>query len=295
MRHIVLLLAVLLASGCEYENNYYGFSDAGAVESGTDEDEMAGIWTNESKLFGQGVLALQAAPAAPVGVGVPWPFVKDTPAMQGSQTFLDLATADNRPHVVTLSFALVGQRPIPTPLNPGDEVVALINMGVGGLATYAEVDVTQGTQLSLAINRMQVAFVYRSIPNSVAVPVPAPTYTVGASAATGIIAHGRQPQRTYTKGYFNAANPALLLGGAADWWVVPPFAKSFKIVAIPNNSQINLIIGAIGAAFPGVARYNFVAYPSVDLPIPSGSYLIGLANVGVADVETYSLIFDLAL
>lgn len=296
MRYIVLAVTLFLAVGCEYENNYYyGFSDAGAVEAATDEDEMAGIWTSDSKIFGNASLTLQAAPnAIPLaGPIVLWPFIRDTPAMQGSQTVLDLATADSQLHVATLTFVVTAARPPVSILAPSDEVVALINMGIGGLQTQVEVDVVQGTTFSLPVNRIQVHLVYREVPNSMAVPVPAPTYNVGAAVSTGTVAHGRQPQRTLTK-TSNGAVPALV-PGMGEYWLVPVFAKSFRVVAHPNNASLLIFLAPIAIGSVPLADYAMVAYPTVDLVVPSGSYFVVVQNTGIVNVESYSLVFDLAL
>ena len=295
MRYIVLAIALFFAVGCEENNYYYGFSDGGAVEAAINEGEMANIWTPESKIFGQGTLTLQPAPAAPAAGVNPWPFIRDTPAMQGSQTLLDLATADAKPHVATMTFGLSGPQPPPNAMGPIGEVVALVNLGVGGVMIPVEVDVVQGFQWSLSVNRVQVHLVYRVVPGSTAVPVPTPTYTIGASVSGDVIAHGRQPQRTLAKGE-NPAGPTFALApGGQDWWRVPAFAKSFKVTAVPNNSSLRIMLAPVGVGIIETARYDMVAYPSVDLPVPSDSFMILVWNTGLVNVDTYRLVFDLAL
>jgi hypothetical protein len=298
MRYIVLAVVLFFSVGCEYETNYYyGDSDGGVAEAATDSEgeDMASIWTPGSKIFGNASLTLQAAPAAIPLAGpiVLWPFIRDTPAMQGSQTILDLSTIDNQPHVATLTFVVSVARPAPAITAQSDEVVALINMGVGGLQTQVEVDVVQGTTLSLPVNRVQVHLVYRNVPNSVAVPVPAPTYNVGAAVSTGTVAHGRQPQRTLTKAT-NGGVPALA-PGLGEYWFVPAFAKSFKVVANPNTASLLVSLVPVFIGSVPLAQYPMVAYPTADLIIPSGSYFVVVQNTGLANVTSYSLVFDLSL
>ena len=256
---------------------------------------MASIWTSDSKIFGQATLTLQPAPATPALLA-PWPFVRDTPAMQGAQTLLDLQTADGQPHVATFSFGLTGQQPDVVVNSPIGEVVAVINLGSGGIMLPVEVDVVQGIQYSLAVNRVQVHLVYRVVPNSNAVPSPPLTYNVGASVASGVVAHGRQPQRTLSKGQ-DTGPPVVpaLVPNQADLWRIPAFAKSFKVTANPTNSSLLVGMSPVGLAGGVTSIYNLLAYPSADLPIPSSAYTMTVVNTGIANVTAYALIFDLDL
>jgi hypothetical protein len=284
----------LFCGACEY-NYYYETGDAGIQDAIANEDDMnrpVNVFTPDSKLQGQGGLLLQAAPAGMTGFPPAWPFIRDTPAVGGAQTLLDLATADDKPHVVTLSVGLTGNQPI-SALGGHTEVVALLNMGIGGVPIQAEVDVVQGFQWSAAISRLQVHFVYRTVPGGAGLPFPIPSYNIGASVSSDVVAHGRQPQRTLAKGG-TLGNPALV-PGTDEHWIVPAFSKSFRVVANPSNAQLTISLFPVLAGITPSAQYPLVAYPSVDLPIPSDAYYIVVSNAGLANVLTYRMIFDLAL
>jgi len=310
MRYIVLAVVAFLAVGCEYENNYYyGVSDAGYgvgdMAGYTDEfgeyhetEPNQGIFSADSKLQGQAQLSLAPAPALiPIpGFPVPrLPFIRESVAtMNMGATLIDLATKDNKPHVVTLSFG----KTITTPLvaaGPFTEVVAVINMGIGGTAYYAEVDVVEGLEFSLAVNRMQVTVVYCVPYGGGAVPVPAPTVNVGVSVSSDVIAHGRQPQRTIIQAGTIAA-PAIAPGPLTNGvlFIIPSFSKAFKAVAVPLASQYNITLATVTGA-NAVGGYAVVAPATQEYPIPSGAYWAVAQNAGLAAIVNYALIFDLAL
>ena len=184
MRAFVALCALLL--GCTYETNYYGVSDAGCgvadMPGYTDhfgeyhEDAGLGIFKSESKLQGNAELSLMPPPAlVPFWVGLRFPLIKeDPPAMAHAATLIDLMTRDGLPHVVTLSFGNISPERV-IGGGPFTELVALLNIGIGGISYYAEVDVLEGVQYSLATNRLQAHLVYRMPPGGGAVPAVVPT------------------------------------------------------------------------------------------------------------------------
>jgi hypothetical protein len=98
-----------------------------------------------------------------------------------------------------------------------------------------------------------------------------------------------------TKGnnIFAGPTPALI-PGQFETWYVPQFAKSFRVVAFPNNSQMQFSLASLISGTPS-AVYNTVAYPSADLPVTNGAFLVIVQNTGLANVQAYSMIFELNL
>lgn len=265
-------------------------------DPGSEGSDRGSVFEPDSKLQGQGVLALQATMAAETGN------IWRTPEYIHAVELLNLSTKGNIPRVVTVSMGPVAQGSgqggiVPLPPNPPkSELVAVLEIGVGGLAYFAELDFVSGVQFSIAVNRLKLNALFRTLPVEGGETVAAPntTYSVGATAAVGVLAHGRQPQRTMS--YEDARSilggtPALAPGDTRVFRI-PNFSKSFKVSANPNNSQLRAQISGV----QGVAVfYNMVAYPTVDLPLPNDSLWVFITNVGIADVTGVRLIFDLAL
>lgn len=298
--YVCLLCAVLL--GCEYETNnyYYGDGDAsvvtcpatdgGAVDGvGDSEAEMAiSIFKQGSKLQGNGQLQLQPAPAAPA-LGQPWPDIMNTPAGLNAQTFIDLETVDNMPHVVTVSMGYIGPQPGVIVGAGGNypEIVAILDIGIGGIMIRAEVDFVNGFSFSLACSRLQVHAVHRLLPGSaLAPPVPPPTVNVGISVSTGTVAHGRQPQRTL-------ASLVDLAPNANELFSVPPFAKSLRVASLPNNiTPTEIVLNVNGL---GIENFPIAGFPSADLPLGNDARLINHVNSSLINETDRRLIFELAL
>lgn len=291
MRVLVVLCALLF--GCTYQTNYYGaVVDGGVTDMGyhdqfgdyiEDADDF-GIFKPGAKLHGNASLVLQAPPPVPAA-GQPWPFIFDTPARAGAVTLIDVATRDEKPHVLTISLGTLGG-PAPTDGsgNNESEVVAILDVGIGGLSFQVEVDFVWGTQFSLAASRLQLHAVHRLTPGTGALVSPV-TRQVGASLSTGVVAHGRQPQRTWTySGVLNIGN--------AHHWFVPTFAKSFRIVAYQNNIQMNAMV--FGMAGNSLAEYPLVAYPSAEFPVQSNARTIRIIPTN-GGVNVYAIIWELAL
>lgn len=301
MRVLACLFALLL--GCSYEYNYYDADDGGVMDMGGYYDELGewrgtdpnrGVFRSDSKLQGNATLVLAPAPAlVPLPPAARFPFLKeDLPAMAQGQVLIDLATRDNQPRVVTLSFGKITTQQI-VPAGPFTEVVAALNIGIGGVAYYTEVDVVEGVQYSLAINRLQATLVYRIPFGGGAIPATPPTSDVGVSASSGAIAHGRTPQRTYTHAG-TVFTPAVAPGVLDAPWIIPPFAKAFRVVALPANSQLDVNLYTVTGANI-VANYPVVAPALQEYPIPSTAYYVGVQNASaVNNVWMYSLIFELA-
>lgn len=302
MRAFAMLLAVLL--GCSYEYNYYGPDggcaapvDGGVTDMPGYTDELGeyheteanqGIFRYDSKLQGVATLLLQQPPAAPAA-GAPWPNVMETPARAGAQTLIDLATRDGQPHVVSVSLGNVGPQVSFNPMGPAyqPEVVAILDIGVGvGFTVQVEVDFIQGLQFSLECSRLQLHAVYRELPGAAPVAAPFPTIQVGASVASGTLAHGRQPQRTL--GSTNVMAPAAL-----QLWMIPLFAKSLRVAALPNN--ITPTVSLADPAGANAVQYPIAAFPSADLPIPNGTVLVSYQNTSLINDIERRLIFELAL
>jgi len=254
---------------------------------------LVSTFTRDSKLQGQSILQLQPAPAAPVAPD-PWPFVWQTPGYNQAIELISVQTVNNVPQVMTISlgaigsgeFTPVGGAPTPT------EVVAILELGIGGIAYRVEMDFMNGVQFSVAANRLKLNALYRVLPGwPGAIPTPPPTYNAGAALGIGVVAHGRQPQRTLTH-QGTVGVPALAIG-ALERWGIPPFSKSFKVVAIPNNSTLQ--IDPYNNFIPS-ADYALLAYPTVDLPLPNDSRNLLVTNTSIiANVTGYRIIFDLAL
>lgn len=287
---VLVLFALLL--GCSYEYNYYGAVVDGGVSDMpgyTDEwgeyheTENLGIFKPGAKLHGNATLVLQAPPPVPVAPD-PWPFVFDTPARAGAVTLIDVATRDELPHVFTISLGALGGPPPEDGGNNESEVVAVLDIGIGGLNFQAEVDFIWGTQFSLAASRLQLHAVNRLTPGTGTLVSPF-TRQVGASLSTGVVAHGRQPQRTW-------AYSGNLLAAGYHYWYVPTFAKSFRVVAYENNIQMNVMV--FGSAGNSLAEYPLVAYPSVDIPVQSNARTIRIEPTN-ANLNVYAVIWELAL
>ena len=295
----VLLGLCLCVFGCVNEVNYCGAPGAdGGVGDMSGYHDQDGEWHDESgpsifkegaKFQGNAQLVLQPAAAPTAGVwNNIWPHVMDTPARASAQTLIDISTKDGEPHVVTLSLGFVGRAPVGELVNPAVEVVGVLDVGIGGLSFQAEVDFVQGTQFSLAASRLQLHAIYWRVYGNpvVAIGAPVPTVQVGASLSTGVIAHGRQPQRTLTRRNGPAA-------GNNDAWFIPTFAKSLRVVCVPANLQLYEQFWS--NAFQ-LTDYQTVAYPSADLPIPNGSDTFVVANPNLQGrPDHYSLIWELAL
>jgi hypothetical protein len=297
------LLAVCLCGfGCVNEVNYYygapgADGGAGDMSGYTDQygdyhDEGgSSIFKEGAKLQGNALLTLQEAPAQVVGPGGNqfWPRTAlDVPVERAAAvTLIDVATKDEEPHVVTIVLGdLTGPPPTGEALNSPTEVVAILDLGIGGVAMLTEIDYMRGVQFSLAITRLQLHVVYRTIPGGHAISIPPPQYRVAASLATGAVAHGRQPQRTL-------ARHALAAFGD-DAWFIPMFAKSFRATAVANNTQLDVEMRD-SAYGPAEALYQAVAYPTPDWPIGSDAQTIRVVNRMAAGSADYNLIFELAL
>lgn len=312
MRFWVLSLVLLCCGSCEYETNYYYYtgSDAGVIDaeacdtevpdtgpvdgSPGDGDEMSdNIFVPGSKLQGNALVSLQVAPPAPTG-GQPWPFVYNSNAYQFGVELVNVQMLQNVPRVITISLGMLS--PMPTDDTGGGpwegEVVAIIELGVGGLAYVTEIDFVQGVQFSVSASRLKLTAVYRCLPGSAwRGPFPRPTANVGAAVSLGNIAHGRQPQRTLGK--VTSGGPGALTPGAHEHWIVPTFAKSFRTTAVPNNSAMRFDI--LNLTTNPAEVFNTVAYPTVDFPLPSDARFITATNEAIVNVNDYRMIFELAL
>lgn len=299
MRYVLFLCCALLVGACE--ENMSGYYDHYG-EYHPDAGENRGIFTSDSKLQGSANLNLAPAPNMVIMPGVPARFslVKEEPAeMAQGATLLDIATRDNQPHVVTLSLGNIIV-PEAYQIGPFTEVVGLLNLGVGGVPYYVEVDYIEGTQFSLATNRLQFHAIFRTVfGGTIAMPpgMTVPPYSVGASLSSDVVAHGRQPQRTLTHAG-TIANPAL--GVAPNnfdgYWIIPAFAKSFKVVAVPQTSQLLIHFTSLALGSGDIVRYPIAAPAAADYPIPSTAQYIIVENTSVAaNVQAYSIIFELAL
>jgi len=298
MRCVLLLCCALFFGACE--GNMSGYTDHFG-DYHPDGGENLGIFASDSKLQGHADLNLSPAPNMIFTPGVParFPLVREVPAeMAQGATLLDLSTRDNRPHIVTVAMGNLIE-PTEYQVGPFTEVVAVLNIGIGGVPYYAEVDYVEGMQFSLAVNRLQFHAIFRTVFGGTIAPPPGltiPPYSVGASVSSDVVAHGRQPQRTLTHAG-NFANPALPVapGGNDGVWIIPAFAKSFRVVALPGNSQLSVSLATV-ALGNTIAIYPVVAPAVQDYPIPATAHYIIVENTSaVSAVQAYSVIFELAL
>lgn len=285
----VLLGLLLVLGGCTYETNYYG-ADDGGIDDGGEVIMPQSIFRPDSKLQGNATLILQPGPV--VAAGVLWPRVMETPARAGAQTLIDLQTASGAPHIVSVSLGSVGPLPTATfdaaALRP--EVVAILEIGIGGVSFEVEVDFVQGTQFSFACSRLQLHAVYRLIPGSAATPIaaPVPTVQVGASISTGTVSHGRQPQRTL-------ASTGAMLPAANEAFYIPAFTKSCRVTGLPANITPTIFTlgrGGIGAL---LQMYAVAANPSDDLPIANDAIYIMYQNTSLINSVERRTICELML
>ena len=304
MRVFVVLFAVLC--GCSYETtNYYGGGDAGCiveqvVDGGVTDmpgytdafgdyhetEPNQGSFKSDSKLQGNAILTLQPAPAAPAA-GQPWPLVINTPARAGAQALLDLATRDGMPHVITIAMGFVGPPPAVAIGGGGNypEIVALLEIGIGGIMIHAEIDFIDGFSFSMACSRLQLLAVYRLVPGGALVGT-AETVQVGASVSTGTVAHGRQPQRTL-------ASLVDLAPAANEVFIAPAFTKSMRVASVPNNTTPTVILWNNNGL--QIASYPIAGFPSADLPVPNDTRLISYNNTALAADTDRRIICELAL
>jgi hypothetical protein len=308
----VLLGVLVVGVGCEV-NNFYGCEavDDGGCEMrggpasdhwGDDElSEDAGpgqntssVFTQDSMLQGSDTLTLTRGPvpAGGGGAGVLTTF-PDVDLSQGGKGLINVATRGSVPQVVTVSMARLGGIPPMILGNPLAEVVAVLEIGIGGLLFTAEIDFVDGVQFSLAVSSLRISGIYRTLPGDATAFLvgPLPEVRVGASVALGAIAHGRAPQRTLT----SVTGLAVNIGGTGEIWTVPRFAKAFRVTARPAASSIStLFLGTTGGGGPTAT--TTIAFPSAEMPVPSDAYSIFVQNTGLAALSPgYSLIFDLAL
>lgn len=275
---VVLLLGL---GGCEYEtvtNNYYGdLSDGGVADKS--EDEMSGsLFFPDDKLQGSADLAIQAPPViGQPGKATLWP----GPSNVGSAVLIDLRTKDHQPHVISV---VLGSRYVLPSGEGGEnaEIVASLDIGVGGQAYTAEVDFVSGTMFSLVASSLRVSGYYRYLPGATP-QINVPTQGVAASVASGTVIGGT-PQRTLT-------DTTTIIPGVAHYFRVPRFAKSMRVLGSPNNAEleIRLYAGTDYVTLP------VVGFPSAVIPLPSFTQLVYFRNTSLNNVNVVSLVFDLAL
>lgn len=245
-----------------------------------------GVFKSSSKLQGNAVLTLQPAPAAPAA-GQPWPLVMNTPARAGVQTLIDLATRDEMPHVITVAMGFVGP---PTAFVIGGsgnypEIVAILDIGIGGIMIQAEVDFIGGFSFSLACSRLQLHAVYRLVPGGALIGT-AETVQVGMSVSSGALAHGRQPQRTLT-------SLVDLAPAANEVFIMPAFSKSMRVASIPNNVTPTLIVWNKNGL--QIESFPIAGFPSADLPVANDARLVSYNNTSAINDTDRRIICELAL
>jgi len=244
------------------------------------------VFESNAQIQGADDLQLIQGPAV-LPVGGLWPDVN----LQGGKTLIDISFKDHAPRVITVTIGSLGTYIGMWGLGmPRCEVVGVMEIGIGGMLFTAEIDFIEGVQFSLAVSKFKLSAVFRTIPGD-PTPIPAstPQIKAGASAALGVVAHGRAPQRTLTS--YNALD--LPIG---ESWNLPHFSKSFRVVLNSPGFIPSLETVLIDAGGAGSAEYVTVAPGGIfDYSIEGGAIGVQVADVGAVPTMIYSLIFDLAL
>jgi len=210
----------------------------------------------------------------------------------GATTLLDVGTVGQVPRMMTVSWGVIGPRWQNAVGIQAGEVVAALEIGIGGLMFTTDVDMILGQTFSFAASHLKLTARYVS-PAGIPLPAPPssgpPQVKVGASVTEGVIAHGRQPQRTL-------GDSVLLLPGAAGRiWEIPTFAKSFRVVVFPVNA--NADVEVFDNAGNPLAIYSVVSFPSEDLPLPNGATNVVFVNPPLSgvNIDMHRLVFELGL
>ena len=274
----VLLLCLCLI-GCEY-NYYDGAGDGGTEEAGS---EMRG-WKGN---FGQ------ARPIPCVRFGS-----AEMGGGGGAVGLVQIDSEDGEPHPIAITLAA----PRTEDITPLAELVAIIEWGIGGASSVAIVDYLDGQVINLIASYVRVSAVQQMIPIE---PVPATPIapTASAFATPGHLPQARSPQRTL-------GDNRAIHAGATYPILVPPFARTFRLLCLPKNAQALVQIWSDPAHTVEIVEYPVVGFPSADLPIPNDIErrtiaAIGLSypamwlyndnGVGGADITRWRVIFDLAM
>lgn len=203
-----------------------------------------------------------------------------------TETLLDVQTIHGVPHLVTLSMGNAGLWTQALDAIPDAEMVATLEMGIGGSFYSADLDMVRGQQISLVASVLRVNMRFRRIPGAAPIVGAAPTWNVGASIAQGTIAHGQPPQRTM-------ATANALAAGFGVSWPIPPFSKSFVVSALPNNASLDIRVvrqgGTMTQSFPAFA------FPTARMPLASDAWAVSIFNAGLNPVTEHRVIFDLSL
>lgn len=277
----VLLGVLVLGVGCE-TNNYY---DCQAVDDGgvCMRYAPAGDHWGDDQLLDPGEVRRNDT------------IFRATDELQGSanltldepaQTLLDVATKDGVPRLLTISFgndSIINAPAVGT--SPDSEIVAYLDVGLGGLNFIVELDMIRGQQFSFAASRVKLSARYQRMPGAGAVPVPAPIWKVGAAIAHGVVAHGMQPQRTY-------GNTGVLAAGVGVSWPVPPFASAFLVMANPNTVVIRANLQDPFAAT--IASFTVAASPSPEWPLTSDTWAVQVFNAGAAAFAGHRIVYKLS-
>lgn len=244
------------------------------------------IFKSGSKLYGNALLGLQQPPAWGFGANHLWPRnCFETAARNGAQVLIDVDTKDEKGHVFTVTLGQVAPA-WGFPFVVNSELVAVVEIGIGGIMMLTEIDFLIGTQFSIMASHLRVYGVWRIVAGGVFPAADPGVYQVGAALAPGVIAHGRQPQRTLGK---RASAPAW-----TDLWYIPTFAKSFRVSAAPANSQLIIRVDDSTGASTG-DDHAMVASPTVDIPLNSSAELVSVNNASAQLTSDYALVFELAL
>jgi hypothetical protein len=153
-------------------------------------------------------------------------------------------------------------------------VVGILEWGNDGATVSAEFDFVNGTILSVAAASVRLRAQYEIPPQQ---PFP-----VVLRAHVGYFPKPAGPaQRSFS---------ATVAAGSDVAFPVPKFARRVRLVRSPLvSARLNVL-----SLFPlgTVAQYGPTVDPVLDLPLPNGSRLVAVSNLG-ADPAVLSVVFDL--
>lgn len=221
------------------------------------------------------------------------------------QTLLSVRTLENRPAVLTVCLASTRLAIPPSSFTRLNEIVAALDIGVGGQVFRTELDFIPGQQFSVLTNSLDIHAQWRHIDSSAGLPDPTDTVPVGASVGYGGANIATPPQRTLVYGF--ASNDPSFDGAL---FTVPNFATSFMPMFHSTNGmgigslssfiryQIRAMNGGtIGGPYTLVGddpNPNFIPLPNMAAQIQAW----GLSSLGTAaalGVLPISMVFRLSL
>jgi hypothetical protein len=278
MRFVMVLLAALVAGGCDYTTIY----EYSASDGGTEDDAMSekAGWRGN---FGSSEPLPPLAYDPVVGLGA----AGIMQAWSKGLMLVDITSLSGKPEpvLITLRGPQLGEA-----VSDGAQLIAFMQWGVDGVSNFAMLDF--GQEFVVEAESVKIVAIQNMIFGAAFPPAAPQSPHVGASAAPGHTGGSTPP-------HFTMCRNAVLAAGANTVTTIPPFARGVRVAATPNTSAMRLDFGPAG--FVG-AQYTVVAFPSDDLAVPGAldyggtdSPILVVNNVGVAGITGWRLIYELAL